>query len=331
MSEEQPPEGTGVGAALRDAIGEDASPEEQPQVMGAGEALREAISEITTPAQADRAVEQALDAAGTATEHEVREQGAPAAPAAEIADAAETPGTAAKAAATIVEAAEQVARADGAEREALEEEIHAATNPEVRGKADPALEEQRNLLREALLKRMRPYQGLDARLFLAVNGMPHPPLLNQFMYGLTRVMNAGFGWVVLLLLLKLLDRKRGRRAIYQVAPPLWFATMSVEYPIKAYFRRRRPFYDIVQAVAVGKKPGGYSFPSGHSASAFAGAWLISRHYPRLRWLWYLIAALTGFSRVYLGAHYPGDVLSGALVGTALAEVTRRVIDAGDDD
>jgi membrane-associated phospholipid phosphatase len=186
------------------------------------------------------------------------------------------------------------------------------------------------MLREAILRRMRPYNKLDARLFLAVNQMPHPPALNQAMYALTSVMNAGFGWVLLLLAFKLAGGKRGKHALYQVLPPLWFATMSVEYPIKHYFRRRRPFYDIVQAIAVGKKPGGYSFPSGHSAAAFAGAWLMWHHFPRLAPLWYLVAALTAFSRVYLGAHYPGDVVSGALAGTAIAEVTRRVIDLGDE-
>jgi undecaprenyl-diphosphatase len=177
---------------------------------------------------------------------------------------------------------------------------------------------------------MKHYHALDARLFLAINHMPHPPPLNRAMYMLTSVMNAGFGWVLLLVAAKLLGLRGGKHAFYQVLPPLWFATMSVEYPIKHYFRRRRPFYDIVEAIAVGKKPGGYSFPSGHSAAAFAGAWLITRHFPRLAPLWYFLAALVGFSRVYLGAHYPGDVLSGALAGSAIAEVTRRVIDAGDD-
>jgi len=103
--------------------------------------------------------------------------------------------------------------------------------------------------------------------------------------------------------------------------------MAVEFPIKYYFRRRRPFIDLVQAIAVGKKPGTYSFPSGHSAASFAGAWLLCRHYPRLAPLWYSVAALVGFSRVYLGAHYPGDVLSGAVLGTLLAEGARRGVDA----
>jgi undecaprenyl-diphosphatase len=139
-------------------------------------------------------------------------------------------------------------------------------------------------------------------------------------------MNGGFGWVLGLTIAAMLNRKRGRQALLQVVPPLWFATMTVEYPIKFYFRRKRPFIDIVQAVAVGKKPGTYSFPSGHSAAGFAGAWLLSRSYPRYTLLWYSIAIVLGFSRVYLGVHYPGDVLSGAASGTVLAELTRWVID-----
>jgi membrane-associated phospholipid phosphatase len=309
---------------------EQPSPEERAQAEPAKEALREALKAIKTPEQAERAADIALGAAGAATEHEVRqEQPAAPEPAQAIQAAAHEPG-AAKAPATLVEAAKQVAVTDGPKRAALEEALQEAANPEVKGETDPATAEGRDLLREAILRRMRSYQKADTRLFLAINGMPHPPWLNRTMVGLTDVMNAGFGWVLLLLIFKIVGGRRGKHALYQVLPPLWFATMSVEFPIKHYFRRQRPFYDIVQAIAVGKKPGGYSFPSGHSAAAFAGAMLMSRQFPRLWPLWYLIAALTGFSRIYLGAHYPGDVLSGALTGTAIAEVTRRVIDAGDD-
>jgi undecaprenyl-diphosphatase len=306
------------------------SPEERAEAEPAKDALREALKAIETPEQAERAAEEALRAAGTATEDEVRQvdEAAPD-PAKAIQEAAAAPGPE-KAPATLLEAARQVANTEGGRRAALEEALQEAANPEVTGHADPATDTGRNLLREAILRRMRPYQKLDAQLFLAINTMPHPPAINRLMYALTSVMNAGFGWVLFLLAAKLFGGERGKRALYQVLPPLWFATMSVEYPIKHYFRRQRPFYDIVQAIAVGKKPGGYSFPSGHSAAAFAGAWLLRRHFPRLAALWYLIAGLVGFSRIYLGAHYPGDVVSGALVGTAIAEVTRRVIDAGDE-
>jgi undecaprenyl-diphosphatase len=144
-------------------------------------------------------------------------------------------------------------------------------------------------------------------------------------------MNGGWGWVVGLMIAALIDPKRGRAALYNIVPPLWFATMTIEYPIKFYFRRRRPFIDIVQAISVGRKPGTFSFPSGHSAAAFAGAWLLRRHYPELAGLWYAIASLVGFSRMYVGAHYPGDVLSGALAGTVLAEATRWMIESADEN
>jgi membrane-associated phospholipid phosphatase len=79
----------------------------------------------------------------------------------------------------------------------------------------------------------------------------------------------------------------------------------VEGPVKKYFRRRRPFSDIVRVVVVGKRPNNWSFPSGHSAAAFAGVRMLERRLQRWRGLWYTLAGLVGFSRIYLGAHYPG--------------------------
>ena len=59
-----------------------------------------------------------------------------------------------------------------------------------------------------------------------------------------------------------------------------------------------------------------SFPSGHTAAAFAMAYIYGEQYPRLRIPLYLFATSVGLSRIYLGEHYPSDVLTGAAIGVA---------------
>jgi YegS/Rv2252/BmrU family lipid kinase len=315
--------------ALARAIGEPVSPAAAAEAAPVAAALRSRLSQIEAPEHARQVVDELIREAGGATVGQVQARGGGADPAGAVTREAARPGPAGVAG-TIVETAAQVVATEGQTQEAVAQAAQKATNPEVLGIADPELSGPLALLRQELLRRMRPYQAVDARLFLAVNGLPHPPAANRAMYALTSVMNIGAGWAIALLVATLVDRRRGARALRDVLPPLWIATAAVEYPIKYYFRRRRPFIDLVQAIAVGKKPETYSFPSGHSAAAFAGAWLLARHYPRLAPLWYAIAALTGFSRVYLGAHYPGDVLSGAVSGTVIAELSRRLIDALDE-
>jgi undecaprenyl-diphosphatase len=307
------------------------SPEAQAAAAPAQEAVADAVRQIQTPEQAEQVAAAAVEAAGDDRERGMRErEGAAADPAAVIQATAEGTTGAEQASATLVEAARQVAASEGGTREALEQAVQRATNPEQQGITEPAATESHDLLRDAILKQMTPYQAGDARLFLAINHLPHTRITNGVMSVVTNSMNGGLLWLALLAIAAVLDGKRGRRALLQVIPPFSFAALIVEYPIKYYFRRRRPFVDVVQAIAVGRKPGTYSFPSGHSAAAFAGAWLLRRHYPKLTPLWYVIAVLVGFSRIFLGVHYPGDVLSGALSGTALAEASRWIIDKGDD-
>ena len=64
-----------------------------------------------------------------------------------------------------------------------------------------------------------------------------------------------------------------------------------------------------------------SFPSGHAASSFAFATFISSRYPRYRPYLWLYAGLSGFSQMYVGNHYPSDVLIGALLGYTVARIT----------
>jgi undecaprenyl-diphosphatase len=308
--------------------GAEPSPQAKASADAEKQELLKALREIKTPEQARNLVDKVISAASDTSEGEVREQ------------EYEQEGTertdrlqemAAKmghdrTASLLLEAAKEVAATSGETREALEEAFQEATNPEQHREKDPSLEKPLSLIRSEVLERMRPLQSIDARLFLYVNHLPHTGFTNRFMYVLTTIMNGGWGWVLGLMVAAMFDRQRGRQALHQVVPPLWLATMAVEYPIKSYFRRRRPFIDVVQAISVGRKPGTFSFPSGHSASSFAGAWLLRRHYPELTPLWYLLAATVAFSRIYVGVHYPGDVVSGAIAGTAIAEAARWVIE-----
>ena len=137
-------------------------------------------------------------------------------------------------------------------------------------------------------------------------------------------MTGGHAWILFIAAGALSDKSRAIKAC-RILPALYLATYTVEIPIKRHFRRKRPFISIVRAIVVGRKPGSYSFPSGHSAAAFAGATLLQASYPRARSVLFAIAFLVAFSRVYLGAHYPGDVLSGGLAGAGLAKFYRGLL------
>ncbi len=120
-------------------------------------------------------------------------------------------------------------------------------------------------------------------------------------------------------------RKNAKSILREAVIPLLITSTLVEFVIKPYFKRRRPFITIIQAIVIGKKPGSWSFPSGHAAGAFAGAWLLNKKFPQFSLLRYIIAGLVGFSRIYLGDHYPGDVASGSLAGLLFAMFFYRLI------
>lgn len=97
------------------------------------------------------------------------------------------------------------------------------------------------------------------------------------------------------------------------------ATIVETYALKYIVKRSRPYitYPDINALDTEGSP---SFPSGHTSAAFGLATSLSLHYPK----WYVVvpsftwAGLTGYSRMYLGVHYPTDVLAGAALGVGTA-------------
>ncbi len=279
--------------------------------------LEESIAEVHTREEAEHTIDALEAQAGEVEEKEVAEQTPPSSPeeqAAKIERTADDSPPEEKTAAVIGEVARQIAAATPEDKPVLDEAVSQAAEFSRQKEPDAETEESRKLLQEALLHRLRPLQALDAAFFIRINNFRHTPVTDRFMSSLSFLMTGGHAWLLVPLVDMACNRERGSRALRNIALPLWLATMAVEHGIKRFFRRKRPFISLVRAIVVGSKPGSYSFPSGHSAAAFAGAILLSRHYPRGARPFFLLAGMVAFSRIYLGAHYPGDVVSGSVSG-----------------
>lgn len=167
---------------------------------------------------------------------------------------------------------------------------------------------------------------LDVAIFEALQGAPRwlLPLALAASYLGT------FGGVFLLLGLYLLVFARGprRRAGAVILAALLLVLIVVDLILKPAIHRPRPFMVLGMQVLQGPVPAGYSFPSGHAAAAFAGAlaWIRSLARSMLgRVLPLAFALLVAWSRVYLGTHWPSDVLAGALIGGLLGYLAARCI------
>jgi undecaprenyl-diphosphatase len=123
------------------------------------------------------------------------------------------------------------------------------------------------------------------------------------------------GLVWILMLLK--GGKAGRLAALLLVPTIVLSDQLNSSFLKHLIERPRPCHvlpDVRLLVSCGS---GYSFPSSHAVNNFAGALILSFYLPRWGWTFFLFAATVAFSRIYVGVHYPSDILAGAVVGLAV--------------
>ena len=142
------------------------------------------------------------------------------------------------------------------------------------------------------------------------------PWLDTLMLTASDVGARGFVWVVTAAILFVFPPRRA--GAWRLLLTVAFTYLVVDGVLKSLMWRPRPFDVLADAYLIAAKPTNSSFPSGHAASAVAGAIAASRVLPEARMLWMLLALLIAFSRIYVGVHFPLDVLVGTLVGSGCA-------------
>jgi len=160
-------------------------------------------------------------------------------------------------------------------------------------------------------------ESIDAWLFEALTPW-HAPWLDGAM---SLISISGIGssiWYALALVA--ITRPRHRAAAWRLCLTLILCSVTVDLILKPTFARTRPVsiraFDAARAVP--PIPRTLSFPSGHTAGAFGAAVSLSRMWPQGRIVWWVMALLMGYSRIYIGHHYPLDVAGGAMVGVLIA-------------
>ena len=145
----------------------------------------------------------------------------------------------------------------------------------------------------------------------------HARWLDRIMSWISAGSGAGVIWLALGVLG--LTLRRHRAAAWRVFLTIALCYAVVDAIIKPLAARERPSIVATDPPrGLPPMPRTFSFPSGHAASTFGAAVAVSRMWPQTTIVWWGLAALVGYSHIYLGHHYPLDVVGGAIFGIAAA-------------
>lgn len=187
---------------------------------------------------------------------------------------------------------------------------------------------------------------LDRELFVFCNNRLSTDLLDQIMPVLTDLHKQPIFWglVVVTIIVSILrpvtnrgagtpvlDRdvrklrvKKWARALIILALSMGLSDLVTYRAVKVWVQRDRPEVAGVSTILRTHSHSGYSFPSNHAANNFAMARTVQLLAPELALPAYVFAAIVAFSRIYVGVHYPLDVLGGGLIGFLCASLVNWI-------
>ena len=168
---------------------------------------------------------------------------------------------------------------------------------------------------------LRELSQIDREVYGAI-ARQRTPTIDRPLSLLSRSANYSGIWIGAAAAISIFGGHSGRRAARRGLTAVVLTSVTVNVAGKSLYRRRRPVRDDESLAdhRMVRMPESPSFPSGHSASAFAFAVASSSAMPALAAPLRLVAASVAYSRVHTGVHYPGDVIAGALIGSGIGQV-----------
>lgn len=162
-------------------------------------------------------------------------------------------------------------------------------------------------------------QQADIAVLLFIQEHMRSECMHGFWRAVTSIGNVGWFWILTSVLLLLLKKTRGVGMASACSLALGFLVANLL--LKNLVARPRP-YDVVAAIVpLIPRPVDLSFPSGHTCAAFAASLVYLRMLPKKYGVpLTVLACLIAFSRLYLGVHYPSDVLGGFLVAYGVSSL-----------
>ncbi len=159
--------------------------------------------------------------------------------------------------------------------------------------------------------------SIDVGIFYFFNHTLSSGFLDKFFSLITNVNNWYIAYIILLGILFTEDGRRGKFAGILVIFLIIITDQLGAKVIKELVGRVRPCNALTDVITPLGPTGTFSFPSNHALNNFAVAAFFSLIYPKLKFILYGAATLIAISRVYLGLHYPSDILGGAIIGVII--------------
>ena len=164
----------------------------------------------------------------------------------------------------------------------------------------------------------------DSNILLYIQENIRNDILNIFFSNFTKLGNNGILWITLAIIFMCFKKTRKIGLVLSFSLLLGFIFTNLI--LKNLVARTRPFYTITGLETLVPYPRDYSFPSGHTTSSFSVCtvlfMMLNKKYS---FIFLIFATLMGFSRLYVGVHYPTDVIFGLIIGVLSSIISYFII------